>query len=155
MRRRTIGSLIAVAGAIALAVSAYLDWHAGLRPLDMPLQRLVRAETTIEVSSYWKSVAAPLVIGAGIGALGSAFRSRILVGLSLIVGVLSAGMWLAMLVIDGGGFGGGIGGLAGELDAGWWTCTLALITLLLALITMGPVDDEIEERLTVFEHERR
>lgn len=142
---RPRAAVIATLGAVAVAASAYFVWLADQSPLDIQVQRLLlQPDAADPASSYWMSMATPLVVIAGIGVLGTLLLSRLLVWLAFLLGLAALALWVTSVVYDSG---------AGELTVsaiqpGAWINLGGVLLLLVGAASLrrrGDEDDEDEE----------
>jgi hypothetical protein len=147
--RRIGGAVLALAGAVVVTLSAYLDWLPSRAPQDMPLDQLVETTLVGEASSYWTSIAVPLAAVTVLAALGAILQSRAVLWLAWLVGLAAAALWLIMRAADDtNAFS------IGDLESGFWVCLIGLLVMLLGISSMGakPVETA-EEQLSVMDQD--
>ncbi|PZF81077.1 hypothetical protein [Jiangella anatolica] len=145
--RRAIGALIAGAGSLLCALSAYLSWYGGRAPHDLPIRHLASTGAPGLADGYWTSVAAPLAVVGALGILGALVRFRFLLVLAWMVGVATLVLWGLMRVI-----GDATDATTGGVDAGSgvWVCAFGVLALLVGIIVMGPRKEEVDAPLSMF-----
>lgn len=148
MNRRVAGAVVAAVGSLTLTAGAYLPWFAGTTARETSIARLVQADISGVASSYWTSLAGPLAVAGAVGVIGAAMRSRILLGLTWLVGVVTLALWYVMQALDNAPD-RGLG--AGDLESGFWVCAFGLLVLTVGILTMGARHDEVEIPLSVFD----
>lgn len=131
--RRIGGAILALAGAVGVTLSAYLDWIPSRAPQDMPLDQLVDSTLVGDASSYWTSIAVPLAAVTVLAALGAILRSRSVLWLAWLVGLATVVLWLIMRLTDDT-----IDVGIGDLESGFWVCLIGLLVMLLGISAMGP-----------------
>src|SRR5262249_46995251 len=98
---RPRAAVIATLGAVAVAASAYFNWLSDQSPLDIQIQRLLlQPDATEPATSYWMSMATPLVAVAAVGVLGTLLLTRVVVWLAFLVGLATLALWVTSVVYD-------------------------------------------------------
>ncbi|MBB5790908.1 hypothetical protein [Jiangella mangrovi] len=145
--RRTTGAIVAAAGALLCALSAYVAWYGDRAPYELPIRHLASTGAPGAASGYWASVAAPLAVVAAACALGALVRFRFLMGLAWMIGVATLVLWGLMRAIgnatDSTGSGVGVG-------SGVWVCAVGLLLILVGIVVMGPRKEEVDAPLSMF-----
>jgi hypothetical protein len=139
---RPRAAVIATLGAVAVAASAYFVWLSDQSPLDIQLQRLLlQTDSTDPASTYWMSMATPLVAVAAIGVLGTLLLSRLLVWLAFLLGLANLALWVTSVVYDAAP-----GELSvGAIQPGAWINLGGIVLLLVGAATLRRRGDEDEE----------
>lgn len=145
--RRATGAIIAGAGTLMCALSAYLSWYGDRAPYELPIRHLAETGAPGAASGYWASVAAPLAVVGALGVLGALVRFRFLLVLAWMVGVATLALWGLMRAIgnatDNAPAGVGTG-------AGVWLCAVGLLAILIGVVVMGPRKEEVDAPLRMF-----
>ncbi|WP_157740797.1 hypothetical protein [Jiangella sp. DSM 45060] len=145
--RRTTGAIVAAAGGLLCAISAYVAWYGGRAPHELPIRHLAETGAPGVASGYWASVAAPLAVVGALCALGALLRFRFLLVLAWMVGVATLALWGLMRAIgnatDNAPAGMGVG-------AGVWVCGIGLLAILAGVVIMGPRKEEVDAPLSMF-----
>ena len=148
MSRRTTGAAACAVGVLLMTGSAYLTWYSGEAASSLPIAQLVQATPEGAASSYWRSLAAPLAILGGVGLLGAAIRSRVLLGFAWLIGVTTLVLWAIMRAIakatdkvDE----------AASAGVGPLVCVVGTVIVLAGIAFMGPRAEEVEAPLSVFD----
>lgn len=146
--RRTTGAIIAAAGALLCAISAYVSWYGDRAPYELPLRHLASTGAPGAVSGFWASVAAPLIVVAGLGALGALVRFRFVLGLAWMVGVATLVLWGLMRAIGTATESAPAGVSTGN---GVWVCVAGLVLIIVGIMVLGPRKEEVDAPLSMFE----
>ncbi|TDD98254.1 hypothetical protein [Jiangella asiatica] len=148
LSRRAIGAIIAAGGSLLCAVSAYLSWYGDRAPFELPIRHLVETGTPAAAAGYWTSVAAPLAVVGGLGALGALVRFRLLIGLGWMIGVATLVLWGLMRAI---GDATDNAPAWGDVRYGVWVCVAGLVALMVGIAVMGPRREEVDAPLSMFD----
>jgi hypothetical protein len=145
--RRTTGAIVAAAGSLLCAISAYVAWYDGRAPHELPIRHLASTGEPGVAGGYWTSVAAPLAVVAVLGALGALARFRFLLVLAWMIGVATLVLWGLMRAI-----GNVTDDAPGGIDAGTgvWVCAFGLLVILVGIVVMGPRKEEVDAPLSMF-----
>lgn len=131
-RRSVGGAAVAVVGATGAVASTYVNWLAGRAAHDLPLERIYQSEVVSQASSYWNSMAVPMLAAWALGALGALLLSRFILILGWLVGVATLVAWVVMQLRDDSGDAG-----FGDLQLGVWACAVSLLVMLAGIVAMG------------------
>lgn len=148
MSRRAIGAIIAAAGSVLCAGSAYLSWYGDRAPRELPIRHLVETGPPAMAAGYWASVAAPLAVVGALGAFGALVRFRLLIGLGWMIGVATVVLWGLMRAI---GDATDNAPAWADVRYGVWVCVAGLVTLLVGVAVMGPRREEVDAPLSMFD----
>ncbi|MEU2514860.1 hypothetical protein [Streptomyces syringium] len=133
--RNAIGSLVALAGVVAIVWSPFRPWYGDRRGKDYLVVDLFRADgVTGDHARLVSSLLAPLLITALVTLMGLVLRSRLLVGLTGLVVLALTVLWA---VRQGQAAGSLTVGARGEgLNTGVATAAVGGAALLLAALVM-------------------
>lgn len=145
--RRTTGAIIAAAGSLLCAISAYVSWYGDRAPYELPIRHLASTGAPGLADGYWTSVAAPLAVVAVAGALGALARFRFLIGLAWMIGVATLVLWGLMRAI-GSATDSAPAGV--DVGTGVWVCAIGLVALVVGIVVMGPRKEEVDAPLSMF-----
>ncbi len=124
--RRPSAQALTLIGAVALGVSAFLNWFDDLAPSDIATRWLFwdDARTTSDEIS---SMAVPLLAAAAIALLGALIGSRLLGGLGLLVGLATLVVWVVRqaVVLDDAGLDFEVS----DIQPGAWLALGSLVVL--------------------------
>lgn len=145
MASRAGGAALAALGGIGASASAYLYWHDGRDATEFPIERLFQTGVTGDASSYWSSVAIVFGVVAALGVIGAVLRSRFVLTLGWLIGVLALAAWVTLQAVDA--VDNNVDLSANDIQAGAWACALALVVMLAGIVGMGPKkrDDDEDE----------
>lgn len=141
---RPRAAVLATIGTVAVAASAYFDWMGNRSPVSEPLQELLlQPDTADTASSYWMSMAAPLVVVGAVGLVGALLLSRVVLWLALLLGLATVALWATGVVSDAA---------PGELTVadvqpGAWISAGGLLLLLLGAAALRRRSSEDEDEL--------
>lgn len=145
--RRSTGAILAAAGSLLCALSAYVAWFGDRAPYELPIRHLASTGAPGAASGFWASMAAPLVVVAALGALGALVRFRFLLGLAWMIGVATLVLWGLMRAIgnatDSAPAGVGVG-------SGVWVGAVGLLVIVVGIVVMGPRKEEVDAPLSMF-----
>jgi hypothetical protein len=139
---RPRAAVIATLGAIAVAASAYFGWLSDQSPQDIQLERLLlQADSADPATSYWMSMATPLVVIGAIGVLGTLLLSRLLIWLAFLLGLATLALWVTSVVYDAAP-----GELAiADILPGAWINLGGVLLLLVGAASLRRRNDEDDE----------
>lgn len=131
-RQRAGGAVVALVGALGVTASGYLDWYGGQDATDFPLERLFQTDASEQASSYWNSMAIALAVVSALALLGALLLSRSVLGLGWLIGLAALVLWVVMQSADEA-----VDFSVGDIQAGGWVCTAALLVMLVGIAGMG------------------
>ena len=140
---RPRAAVLATIGAAGIGASAYFVWLAGRTPEQIPLRKLLLVgEVTGDATSYWQSMAAPLVVVSAVALLGAVLLSRLVLLVALLLGLTTAGLWAATDLLETEG-----PITVDAIGIGAWISAGAMLLLLIGLSALrkrGPDDEDAE-----------
>lgn len=145
--RRVAGVFLALAGAVGVTASAYLDWFSGRSPDSTPINRLFEDSVTEPATSYWTSVAMPLAAVTALAVLGLLVMSRLVLTIAWLLGVATLVLHVLQQVNDEARL------AVEDVQTGVWVVLAGLFVMLLGLVIIGGRrrDDEDVETVSIME----
>jgi hypothetical protein len=127
---RGTGRFLAIVGSAAVAYGGFTPWLDDSKASTFPIRDIVSGVAR-RGSGWASSLAIILVIAAVLVVLGALIDSRIAVFLGLLVGLATAGGWLAQMVIHRPDL------VAADLRNGFWMTAAGLICTMASALWPG------------------
>lgn len=142
---RPRAAVLSTIGAAGIGASAYFVWLTSRTPEQIPLRKLLFVgDVTGDATSYWQSMAAPLVVISALCLIGALALSRLVLLIGLLLGATTVGLWVATDLLDVEG-GLQLNSIGRTVGVGAWVCLGSLIVLLIGLVALRGRGDEDEE----------
>lgn len=142
---RPRAAVLSTIGAAGIGASAYFVWLTSRTPEQIPLRKLLFVgDVAGEATSYWQSMAAPLVVVSAICLIGALALSRLVLLIGLLLGLTTVGLWVATDLLDVEG-GLQLSSIGRTVGVGAWICLGALLVLLVGLLALRGRGDEDED----------
>ncbi|GAB3411454.1 hypothetical protein [Flindersiella endophytica] len=142
---RPRAAVLSTIGAAGIGASAYFVWLTSRTPEQIPLRKLLFVgDVTGDATSYWQSMAAPLVVISALCLIGALALSRLVLLIGLLLGATTVGLWVATDLLDVEG-GLQLNSIGRTVGVGAWVCLGALVVLLIGLVSLRRRGDEEDE----------
>ncbi|MFG3497214.1 hypothetical protein [Streptomyces sp. NPDC047928] len=132
MARTTVASLLGLAGAAALVLSAFQPWYENRDPRSVPAQDLFTglddAAAAGAAGPLWTSMLLPLAAAAAIGVLALIARSKVLLALAGLVALATGVLWVVQQAVHVAPVSFGFT----DLERGLWNAAGGVLLLLIA-----------------------
>ncbi|MER7848214.1 hypothetical protein ABTZ03_30220 [Kitasatospora sp. NPDC096077] len=134
MRRVAVASLLALAGAAALVLSAFQPWYEKSDPRSVPIADLFQGFSPDRTATTGTSMMIPLAAGAAIAALALLVRSRLVMLLAGLLALATCVLWTVQKALEVAPVSFDIT----DLHTGLWNAYGGVLLLLIAVAVLPP-----------------